>query len=136
MLLAVFCYCTDRFVSDLFGNHIVGFPTRRLKFCRFRSDAFELHAIASLHNREGFVFVPVRYLHLQVASGADLSLTKRDRTLPFSITLCVDTYNISENSVPELCKTAFVCMCLRPTTYFFKVSSLEIMTLQFITSLS
>ena len=22
--------CTGRFVSDLFGNHIVGFPTRRL----------------------------------------------------------------------------------------------------------
>ena len=31
-LLACFCYCTDRFVSDLFGNHIVGFPTRRLKY--------------------------------------------------------------------------------------------------------
>ena len=25
-----FCACTGRFVSDLFGNHIVGFPTRRL----------------------------------------------------------------------------------------------------------
>ena len=24
----------DRFVSDLFGNHIVGFPTRRLICCR------------------------------------------------------------------------------------------------------
>ena len=24
------CACTGRFVSDLFGNHIVGFPTRRL----------------------------------------------------------------------------------------------------------
>ena len=30
-LLACFCDCTGRFVSDLFGNHIVGFPTRRLK---------------------------------------------------------------------------------------------------------
>ena len=29
-LLAIFCVCTGRFVSDLFGNHIVGFPTRRL----------------------------------------------------------------------------------------------------------
>ena len=29
-LLALFCDCTGRFVSDLFGNHIVGFPTRRL----------------------------------------------------------------------------------------------------------
>ena len=29
-LLARFCACTGRFVSDLFGNHIVGFPTRRL----------------------------------------------------------------------------------------------------------
>ena len=29
--LALFCACTGRFVSDLFGNHIVGFPTRRLK---------------------------------------------------------------------------------------------------------
>ena len=25
-----FCVCTDRFVSDLFRNHIVGFPTRWL----------------------------------------------------------------------------------------------------------
>ena len=31
-LLACFCSCTGRFVSDLFGNHIVGFPTRRLKY--------------------------------------------------------------------------------------------------------
>ena len=30
--LALFCACTDRFVSDLFGNHIVGFPTSRLIF--------------------------------------------------------------------------------------------------------
>ena len=29
-LLVLFCACTGRFVSDLFGNHIVGFPTRRL----------------------------------------------------------------------------------------------------------
>ena len=33
MLLAVFCACTGRFVSDLFGNHIVGFPTRRFICC-------------------------------------------------------------------------------------------------------
>ena len=25
-----YCYCAGRFVSDLFENHIVGFPTRRL----------------------------------------------------------------------------------------------------------
>ena len=36
-LLALFCACTGRFVSDLFGNHIVGFPTRRLKYERKRS---------------------------------------------------------------------------------------------------
>ena len=30
-LLALFCACTGRFVSDLVGNHIVGFLTRRLK---------------------------------------------------------------------------------------------------------
>ena len=32
-LLALFCDCTGRFVSDLFGNHIVGFPTRDGSFC-------------------------------------------------------------------------------------------------------
>ena len=29
-LLALFCACTGRFVSDLFRNHMVGFSTRRL----------------------------------------------------------------------------------------------------------
>ena len=29
--LTIFCACTGQFVSDLFGNHIVGFPKRRLK---------------------------------------------------------------------------------------------------------
>ena len=29
-ILALFCDGTSRYVSDLFGNHIVGFPTRRL----------------------------------------------------------------------------------------------------------
>ena len=36
-LLALSCACsssTARFVSDLFGNHIVGFPARRLKWCQ------------------------------------------------------------------------------------------------------
>ena len=33
--LACFCACTDRFVSDLFGNHIVGFPMRWLKSLDF-----------------------------------------------------------------------------------------------------
>ena len=31
-LLALFCDCTGRFVSDLVGNHIVGLPTRRLNY--------------------------------------------------------------------------------------------------------
>ena len=31
--LAIFCACTGRFVSDLVGNHIVGFPTMRLRCC-------------------------------------------------------------------------------------------------------
>ena len=34
MLLALFCACTAQFVSDLFGNHIVGFPTRRLNYSK------------------------------------------------------------------------------------------------------
>ena len=38
-LLALFCVCTGRFVSDLFGNHIVGFPTR------FVSDLFGNHIV-------------------------------------------------------------------------------------------
>ena len=29
--LAIFCACTARFVSDLFGNHVVGFLKKRLK---------------------------------------------------------------------------------------------------------
>ena len=29
--IAIFCACTARFVSDLFGNHIVGFLMMRLK---------------------------------------------------------------------------------------------------------
>ena len=29
-LLALFCACTGRFMSDLFKNHIVGFPMRWL----------------------------------------------------------------------------------------------------------
>ena len=31
-ILTIFCACTGRFVSDLFENHIVGFPTRRLNY--------------------------------------------------------------------------------------------------------
>ena len=31
-LLAIFCASTAQFVSDLFGNHIVGFPMRWLKY--------------------------------------------------------------------------------------------------------
>ena len=32
-LLALFCACTAQFLSDLFGNHIIGFPTRWLICC-------------------------------------------------------------------------------------------------------
>ena len=40
-LLACFCACTGRFVSDLFGNHIVGFPTRWLIYmCSIRTYIF------------------------------------------------------------------------------------------------
>ena len=35
-LLAVFFSCTDRFVWDLFGNHIVGFLMRRLIFFKMK----------------------------------------------------------------------------------------------------
>ena len=31
---AIFCDCTGWFVSDLFENHIFGFPTRRLIYKR------------------------------------------------------------------------------------------------------
>ena len=36
--LACFSDCTGRFVSDLFGNHIVGFPTRWLIFSHVRME--------------------------------------------------------------------------------------------------
>ena len=36
--ISSFSACTARFVSDLFGNHIVGFPTRRLKCLLSLSD--------------------------------------------------------------------------------------------------
>ena len=36
-IVHLFCACTARFVSDLFGNHIVGFPTRRLNYYYQRS---------------------------------------------------------------------------------------------------
>ena len=35
---SLLCNCTGRFVSDLFGNHIVGFPTRRLKCRIYKGD--------------------------------------------------------------------------------------------------
>ena len=38
LYVAIFCDCTAQFVSDLFGNHIVGFPTRRLNYySRYRN---------------------------------------------------------------------------------------------------
>ena len=48
-ILALFCACTGRFVSNLFGNHIVGFPTRRLILWRFM-----LYFLSRLVNRLGF----------------------------------------------------------------------------------
>ena len=46
-LLACFCSCTGRFVSDLFGNHIVAFPTRWLIYLQIFVDfyAVERNAI-------------------------------------------------------------------------------------------
>ena len=40
-----FCACTDQFVSDLFGNHIVGFPMRGLMciFCSTDSPQRKAH---------------------------------------------------------------------------------------------
>ena len=37
--VALSCACTGWFVSDLFGNHIVGFPTRWLIFLGYNSHA-------------------------------------------------------------------------------------------------
>ena len=48
-LLACFCSCTVWFVSDLFGNHIVGFPTRRLKW-RVRNDWEPAQAELNFHH--------------------------------------------------------------------------------------
>ena len=39
MLLAVFCDCTGWLVSDLFKNHIIGFPTRWLKYLCYTADS-------------------------------------------------------------------------------------------------
>ena len=41
-LLAVFCDSTAWFVSDLVGNHIVGFPTRRLKLIVIRASLMNI----------------------------------------------------------------------------------------------
>ena len=50
-LLAIFCACTGRFLSDLFGNHFVGLPKRRLK-CNVRisvSVKYSKHLHGVLH---------------------------------------------------------------------------------------
>ena len=52
-LLALSCACTGWFVSDLFGNHIVGFPTRWLKYsaiCYFLPFSGFTNASYSLSN--------------------------------------------------------------------------------------
>ena len=36
--LALFCDCTGRFMSDLVGNHIVGFPTKQLTSIVYRNN--------------------------------------------------------------------------------------------------
>ena len=43
-LLAIFCACTARFVSDLFGGHIVGSSTRRLRLY------YKVNIIMAYHN--------------------------------------------------------------------------------------
>ena len=44
------CYCAVWFVSDLFGNHIVGLPTRRLLFYQHVwSDSSTLHITHHSH---------------------------------------------------------------------------------------
>ena len=59
-LPACFCDCTARFVSHLFGNHIVGFPTRRLSYDRFwQDDAFEYVCSSLLTNPQNRAKVTV-----------------------------------------------------------------------------
>ena len=94
-LLASFCACTGRFVSNLFGNHIVCFPTRRLKcssvFCfqtlidylKFDIEFKEWKAIqnmaldSALDNVKQLGF-ELHFKHPQDAKGADLQITKDD----------------------------------------------------------
>ena len=51
-LLALFCACAGWFVLDLFGNHIVGFPTRRLIFETTLQDDSDRKAV--IHTRGCF----------------------------------------------------------------------------------
>ena len=53
-LLACFFYCTDRFVSDLFGNHIVGFSTRRLM-------AYRDFLLGRTMNLRGIQFATIKF---------------------------------------------------------------------------
>ena len=61
-LVLWFCACTARFVSDLFGNFIVGFPTRRLKCVVFQANdqgvgvvgVVETDFLNPIHNKQDF----------------------------------------------------------------------------------
>ena len=54
--LAIFCDCTARFASDLFGNHIVGFPMRRLNYVMQNADGQDFHNQILRQKESDFVF--------------------------------------------------------------------------------
>ena len=62
-LLALFCACTSRFVSDLIGNHIVGFPTKRLIYKNGRRISIVLIHRCSKLFKDGHKYTFI--LHLQ-----------------------------------------------------------------------
>ena len=62
MLLAVFCYCAVRFVSDLVKNHIVGFSTRRLNFISDSQEPAQQHYIPDRTGCPGLQVLPTPLL--------------------------------------------------------------------------
>ena len=50
-VLALICDCTGRFVLDLVGNHIVGFPTRRLICCTYNNRCLMAYNISQVLHR-------------------------------------------------------------------------------------
>ena len=49
-------------MSDLFGNHIVGFPTRRLKYCEAKLSAINVHVVpSSACTKQRFVNYLIRF---------------------------------------------------------------------------